>query len=110
MNRKSAYVYCSSCLEVFFAREEVEDDVCPKCGYQGCLSERFTRNSLPMTVSPDMLPDGSGDMRSPLVKARDEWLASREGVKCCAGTAKGEYLKNRLVLAFLAGTKWAEKK
>lgn len=36
-------------------------------------------------------------------KARDKWLESDEGKKCLAGTATGQYLENRLHLAFIAG-------
>ena len=39
-------------------------------------------------------------------KGRDEWLASNEGRRCCVGTASGEYLRNRLELAFAAGSNW----
>lgn len=46
------------------------------------------------------------DLRSPLAKARDAWLESKEGKLCCDGLAEGKYLENRLVLAFLAGAKW----
>lgn len=35
--------------------------------------------------------------------ARDRWLGSDEGKKCQYGTASGEYLRNRLVAAFMAG-------
>ena len=49
------------------------------------------------------------DMRSPLAKARDEWLNSEEGKRCCEGTTEGQWLQNRLVLAFLAGDKFSNK-
>ena len=42
-------------------------------------------------------------MKSPLAKARDKWLLSEEGERCCQGSTKGQYLKNRLELAFIAG-------
>ena len=38
-----------------------------------------------------------------IAKARDEWLISGAGRHCCAGSATSEYLKNRLVVAFIAG-------
>lgn len=48
------------------------------------------------------------DFRTPIAKARDEWLESEEGIRCCgsgllrnAGDAR--YLQNRLELAFRAG-------
>ncbi len=44
-----------------------------------------------------------------LAKARDEWLASDEGKRCCDGCTDGQYLENRLKLAFIAGVKAAEK-
>lgn len=43
------------------------------------------------------------DLRSDSAKARDTWLESDEGKKCCENIAGGQYLKNRLELAFLAG-------
>lgn len=36
-------------------------------------------------------------------KARDEWLESEEGKECLAGHPAGQYLRNRLVRAFIAG-------
>jgi hypothetical protein len=38
-----------------------------------------------------------------LVKARDEWFNSKEGKSCCDGSTSGEFLRNRLDCAFLAG-------
>lgn len=46
--------------------------------------------------------------RSPLALARDEWLDSPEGRQCCEGSAHGQYLRNRLIRAFLAGVEAAE--
>lgn len=43
------------------------------------------------------------DLRSPLARARDKWLASEKGKKCCEGNTQGQYLRNRLELAFIAG-------
>jgi hypothetical protein len=43
------------------------------------------------------------DVRSELAKARDEWFESDEGQRCCEGGANGQYLRNRLEIAFLAG-------
>jgi uncharacterized protein YecA (UPF0149 family) len=48
------------------------------------------------------------DVRSDLAKARDTWLASDEGQRCCAGSATGLFLQNRIECAFLAGAKIAE--
>lgn len=42
-------------------------------------------------------------MKSELAKARDKWLQSDEGKKCCNGTPTGQYLQNRLEAAFIAG-------
>lgn len=41
--------------------------------------------------------------KSRLAKARDKWLGSEEGKKCCGGSTCGQYLQNRLELAFVAG-------
>ena len=38
-----------------------------------------------------------------LATARDEWMLSSDGCKALAGTASGQYLRNRLELAFIAG-------
>lgn len=42
-------------------------------------------------------------MKSELAKARDKWFESDNGRKCCEGYPSGQYLHNRLELAFLAG-------
>ena len=49
-------------------------------------------------------------MKSALAKARDKWLASDEGKKCCEGQASGRFLRNRLVEAFIAGWDVRERK
>lgn len=49
-------------------------------------------------------------MKSPLAKARDKWLNSKEGKGCCEGTTAGQYLQNRLELAFLAGAKFSDER
>ena len=49
-------------------------------------------------------------MKSSLAKARDEWLNSEEGKKCREGTTSGQYLQNRLVLAFLAGANYSDER
>jgi len=41
--------------------------------------------------------------KSNLARARDEWLASDEGVRCCRGSTQGRFLKNRIELAFVSG-------
>ena len=43
------------------------------------------------------------DLRSSLARARDEWFESPEGKNCCIGASSGQYLRNRLERAFLAG-------
>jgi predicted RNA-binding Zn-ribbon protein involved in translation (DUF1610 family) len=35
------HVYCGGCGVIVPAREEVEDDVCPRCGRHSVLSPRF---------------------------------------------------------------------
>lgn len=49
-------------------------------------------------------------MKSELAKARDKWLNGEEGKRCCEGTPTGQYLQNRLELAFLAGAKFTEER
>lgn len=41
--------------------------------------------------------------KHPTAIARDRWFESDEGQKCLRGRAEGEYLKNRIERAFLAG-------
>lgn len=46
--------------------------------------------------------------RSPLAKARDEWMESDDGQKCLgpeilSRPADSQFLRNRLVRAFIAG-------
>lgn len=43
------------------------------------------------------------DIRNALARARDEWMESYEGKRCQADGAHGQYLRNRLALAFIAG-------
>ncbi len=48
------------------------------------------------------------DIRSPLAKARDEWLASDEGQTCSdpnilKNPSQRQFLENRLASAFVAG-------
>jgi hypothetical protein len=43
------------------------------------------------------------DLRSAIAQARDVWLDSDEGRRCCEGTATGTYLRNRIETAFVAG-------
>lgn len=50
------------------------------------------------------------DNRSTLAKTRDVWFESDEGEKACEGTAEGQYLRNRLELAFLAGANTLEQR
>lgn len=45
------------------------------------------------------------DLRNKLAKARDKWIDSEEGIECCKGKTNGQFLKNRLECAFLAGAK-----
>ena len=49
-------------------------------------------------------------MKSQLAKAKDKWLLSAEGEAACHGIASGQYLRNRLVTAFLAGYNVAEER
>ena len=48
-------------------------------------------------------------MKSKLAKARDEWLKSDEGERCCGGQAKGQFLRNRVKAAFIAGWGYCER-
>ena len=48
-------------------------------------------------------------MKSVLAKARDKWLVSDEGKKCCEDQASNQFLRNRLVSAFIAGWDACEK-
>ncbi len=48
------------------------------------------------------------ELRSPLAIARDDWFASAEGDRATAGMTSGQYLRNRLELAFIAGFSAAE--
>lgn len=41
--------------------------------------------------------------RHPAAVALDEWLASPEGITCTCGKTEGQYLRNRLMRAFIAG-------
>jgi hypothetical protein len=55
----------------------------------------------------------SKDTKSPLAKARDKWMRSKEGRDCLDNGIlfspnHGPYLKNRLERAFIAGATWAE--
>lgn len=38
-----------------------------------------------------------------MAKQRDLWLSSEDGLKCSMGSTEGQYLRNRLERAFLAG-------
>jgi hypothetical protein len=51
------------------------------------------------------------DHRSPLAKARDEWLDSPEGKRCSNADllrypCQRQFLENRLIEAFCAGANW----
>lgn len=50
------------------------------------------------------------DLRNALAKARDEFFESEKGRSICDGTAQGQYLRNRLELAFIAGWTAGEAK
>ena len=59
-------------------------------------------------------PTGPSDLRSPIARARDLWLASGEGRKLCdpailRDPSHKQYLQNRIELAFLAGVAAAQK-
>ena len=49
-------------------------------------------------------------MKSALAKARDKWFESDDGKKCCEGQASGQYLRNRLGMAFLAGANFSSER
>lgn len=49
-------------------------------------------------------------MKSPLAKAKDKWILSDDGIKCCHGTATGQYLHNRVVMAFIAGADFSAER
>jgi hypothetical protein len=38
--------------------------------------------------------------------AWNRWIESAEGKRCRHGSAAGQYLENRLYLAFMAGANW----
>jgi hypothetical protein len=58
---------------------------------------------VPKTAKTDV--NSASDHRSTLAIVRDEWLESEEGKRSCEGTAEGQYLRNRIELAFLAGAR-----
>jgi hypothetical protein len=43
------------------------------------------------------------DLRSPIAKSRDAYFETFKGKKACEGSAEGQYLRNRLEAAYLAG-------
>jgi len=49
------------------------------------------------------------DLRSPLAKARDEFILSPLGEELTKGTSYGQYLKNRIERAWIEGAKWGQK-
>ena len=49
-------------------------------------------------------------MKSKLAKARDKWLQSEEGEKCSTGETHGQYLRNRIEKAFVAGADFSTKR
>jgi hypothetical protein len=48
------------------------------------------------------------DLPNPLEKAREAFFASDLGKACLEGTVSDSYLKNRLIVAFIAG--WVARK
>ena len=48
------------------------------------------------------------DLRSPLAKARDEFINGPRGKPLTHGTASGQYLRNRVESAWLAGVEWGQ--
>ena len=42
-------------------------------------------------------------MKHPAASARDKWFESAEGKRATEGSAEGQYLRNRVERAFLAG-------
>lgn len=55
-------------------------------------------------------PDAFARAKHPDAIAWDAWLLSEEAQQCLAGSASGEYLQNRLWLAFMAGVRAGEGK
>jgi hypothetical protein len=43
------------------------------------------------------------DLRSPVARMRDAWFETTEGKEACEGDASGQYLRNRLEMAYLSG-------
>ena len=48
------------------------------------------------------------DFRSPLAKGRDGFMLSQRGEELCAGATSGQYLRNRIEAAWLAGAAWGQ--
>lgn len=49
------------------------------------------------------------DLRTPIAKARDKWLASKDGLRAQEGIAQWIYLRNQLEAGFVAGWNAHEK-
>jgi len=63
------------------------------------------------TLNPEAIKrrKAVNEMKSELAKARDKWFESEDGKKCSEGQASGQYLRNRLEMAFLAGYNFADE-
>lgn len=44
-----------------------------------------------------------------IAKGRDSWFMTEDGVRASQGAAHGEFLRNRLEAAFLAGVRFVER-
>jgi len=44
-----------------------------------------------------------------IAKARDAWLETEDGQECLDGSAEGQFLKNRIETAFMAGVAATER-
>jgi ABC-type uncharacterized transport system auxiliary subunit len=54
------------------------------------------------------------DFRSPLAKARDQWMQSKEGLSVLEpsilkSSDVSQFLANRIEIAFLAGASWGQR-
>jgi len=75
-------------------------------------SKKGKTEQRPVVSSSRLVRPLSQDIRSPLAKARDNWLDSAEGQTCRSGNilrdySQRRYLENRLESAFIAGANWS---
>lgn len=57
------------------------------------------------SIKPIMKASAPTDLRSPIAKVLATFMASPEGQDLTHGSASGEYLRNRIEAAFLAGAR-----